>query len=75
VDDRLEYFARLVAEEPTVARARFAYANELLRAERWDDAVRELRAYLDLSEDEGNAWGRLAEALTALGRVDEAAAA
>ena len=34
---------------------------------------RELRAYLDLSEDEGNAWGRLAEALTALGRVDEAA--
>ncbi len=33
----------------------------------------ELRAYLDLAEDEGNAWGRLAEALTALGRVDEAA--
>jgi predicted Zn-dependent protease len=73
VDDRLEYFARLVAEEPTVARARFAYANELLRAERWEDAVTQLRAYLDLSEDEGNAWGRLAEALTALGRVDEAA--
>jgi len=73
VNDRLEYFARLVAAEPTVARARFAYANELIRAERWDDAVVELRAYLDLAEDEGNAWGRLAEALTALGRVDEAA--
>ena len=73
VQDRLDYFARLVAEEPTVARARFAYANELLRAERWDDAAGELRAYLELAEDEGNAWGRLAEALTALGRVDEAA--
>ncbi len=73
VQDRLDYFAKLVAEEPTVARARFAYANELLRAERWDDAVGELRAYLDLAEDEGNAWGRLGEALTALGRTDEAA--
>jgi len=71
--DRLDYFARLVAEDPTVARARFGYANELLRAERWDDAVVELRAYLELTEDEGNAWGRLAEALTKLGRVDEAA--
>ncbi len=73
VQDRLAYFARLVDEEPGVARARFAYANELLRAERWDDAVAQLRAYLDLAEDEGNAWGRLAEALTALGRVNEAA--
>jgi Flp pilus assembly protein TadD len=71
--DRLDYFARLVAEDPTVARARFGYANELLRAERWEEAVTELRAYLELAEDEGNAWGRLAEALTRLGRADEAA--
>jgi predicted Zn-dependent protease len=71
--DRLEYFERLVAEDPSVARARFGYANELLRAERLEDAVRELRAYLDLTEDEGNAWGRLAEALTKLGRPEEAA--
>ncbi|MGD9696644.1 MAG: hypothetical protein AB7V42_13425 [Thermoleophilia bacterium] len=71
--DRLEYFARLVAEDPGVARARFAYANELLRAERWPEAVEELRAYLDLAEDEGNAWGRLAEALARLDRRDEAA--
>ena len=71
--DRLDYFARLVAEDPTVARARFAYANELLRAERWAEAVDELRAYLDMAEDEGNAWGRLAEALVRLGRRDEAA--
>ena len=73
VIDRLAYFAQLVEEDPTVARARFAYANELIHAERWEEAVVQLRAYLDLQEDEGNAWGRLAEALTALGRVDEAA--
>lgn len=71
--DRLEYFERLVAEDPSVARARFGYANELLRAERLEDAVRELRAYLALTEDEGNAWGRLGEALARLGRPDEAA--
>jgi predicted Zn-dependent protease len=71
--DRLDYFAALVADDPTVARARFGYANELLRAGRDEDAVSELRAYLELAEDEGNAWGRLAEALARLGRPDEAA--
>jgi Flp pilus assembly protein TadD len=71
--DRLDYFARLAAEQPDAARARFGYAHELLRAERWEDAVGELRAYLALAEDEGNAWGRLGEALAHLGRVDEAA--
>ena len=75
MQDRLEYFAALVAEDPTVARARFGYANELMHAERWQEAVVQLRAYLDLAEDEGNAWGRLGEALTKLGHVDEAAAA
>ena len=75
VDDqeRLEYFARMVREAPEVARVRCAYANELLRAERLDDAVVELRSYLSLSEDEGNAWGRLGDALARLGRPDEAA--
>jgi predicted Zn-dependent protease len=71
--DRLAYFAALVAESPEEPRARFGYANELLRAKRHSEAVQELRVYLSLAEDEGNAWGRLAESLTALGRPDEAA--
>jgi tetratricopeptide (TPR) repeat protein len=73
VMDRIDYFARLVDEDPTVARARFGYANELLRAERWEDAIVQLRAYLELAEDEGNGWQRLGEALTKAGRPDEAA--
>ncbi len=73
VKDRLAYFADLVAAEPGQARARYGYANELHRAERWEEAAVELRAYLDLAEDEGNAWGKLADALTRLGRLDEAA--
>lgn len=71
--ERLTYFAELVAREPDESRARYGYANELYRAERWDDAVTELRAYLALAEDEGNAWGKLGDALTHLGRIDEAA--
>jgi tetratricopeptide (TPR) repeat protein len=71
--DRIEYFARAVEEAPEVARARFGYAVELQRAGRYDDAVTQYRAYLDLQADEGNAWGRLAESLVALGERDQAA--
>ena len=65
---------RLVAEDPT-RRPRALRLRQRAAARRaatrtpWS----ELRAYLDLAEDEGNAWGRLAEALARLGRVDEAA--
>ena len=71
--DRLAYFAALVRDSPEDARARFGYANELLRTADYSGAVEQLQAYLARAEDEGNAWGRLAEALTELGRIDEAA--
>lgn len=71
--DKLEYFANLVEQTPDAARARFGFAHELFKAERWEDAVREFRAYLERAEDEGNAWGRLAESLAKLGRIDDAA--
>lgn len=71
--DRLETFRALAADQPDEPRARYGYANELYRAERWEEAVAELRAYLGLAEDEGNAWGRLGDALARLGLVDEAA--
>ncbi len=71
--DRLDLFATLAAEQPEEPRARYGYANELVRAEQWAPAVDELRAYLALAEDEGNAWGKLGDALARLGRPDEAA--
>jgi len=71
--DRLAYFSRAVADAPDVARARFGYAVELQRVGRHADAVEQYRAYLDLQNDEGNAWGRLGESLTALGDRDGAA--
>ena len=71
--DRIDYFARAVEDAPQVARARFGYGVELQRAGRYAEAIAQYRAYLDLQEDEGNAWGRLAESLAATGDRDGAA--
>jgi Flp pilus assembly protein TadD len=72
VPDRLETLERMIESRPDDARLRFGLALEYLNADRDADAVRELRAYLRLAEDEGNAWGRLGEVLRRLGRDEEA---
>lgn len=71
--DRLDYFAKLAADAPDEPRARYGYANELYQAERWAEAADELRAYLALQEDEGNAWGRLGDSLARMGDPNAAA--
>lgn len=71
--DRIAYFQDLVAENPDEPRARYGLAVALRQAERWDDAIVQYRAYLDLATDEGAAYGHLAECLTAAGDVDGAA--
>ena len=72
---RLDAFRGMVAKSPTNALARFGLANEALKEGLWAEAAEQLTAYLDLQTDEGNAYGRLAEALAKLGRTDEARAA
>lgn len=72
---RLEALQQMVSSRPQDPRARFGLALEYERLERWDDVVRELRQYLAMTEDEGNAWGRLARALRRLSHDDEARAA
>ncbi|MEO6445508.1 MAG: hypothetical protein ABIZ91_14615 [Gemmatimonadaceae bacterium] len=72
---KLDTFRALVQKNPTNPLARFGLANELLKLELWAEAVDELRAYLAMHEDEGNGYGRLAQACEALGRPAEARAA
>lgn len=48
---------------------------EYEKAGAWAEVVAQLRAYLDTTEDEGNAWGRLGHALRSLGQDEEARAA
>ena len=69
---RIDTFRNMVAKNPGNALARFGLANEALKEGLWEEAREQLAAYLELHEDEGNGWGRLAEALEKLGRTDEA---
>lgn len=72
---RIEALKRMAESRPDDPRARFGLALEYERLERWEDVVRELEAYLALADDEGNAYGRLGNALRHLGREEEALAA
>jgi Flp pilus assembly protein TadD len=71
-DARIEALRKMADARPDDPRPRFGLALEYEKAGRWDDVVGELRAYLSLTADQGNAYGRLGAALRRLGRDDEA---
>ncbi len=72
LDSRIEALQRLAAARPDDPRARFGLALEYEKVGRWEEVVVELRRYLALADDEGNAYGRLGHALRQLGRGEEA---
>jgi predicted Zn-dependent protease len=72
---RIELFIRMLEQEPENTTVRFGLANELLKAERWTEAVDHLQLYLGQADDQGAAYGKLAQALERLGRGEEARAA
>lgn len=71
-NQRIEALRKMLERNPNDARLRFGLANEYEKLGQWEKVAEELRAYLDLAEDEGNAWGRLGRALRELGHDDEA---
>lgn len=70
--DRVAALERMLEKRPDDPRLRFGLALEYLNAGRTEEGVRELRAYLDATDDEGNAWGRLGAELRRAGREEEA---
>jgi len=70
--DRVAALERMLQSRPDDPRLRFGLALEYANAGRREDAARELRVYLAVSEDEGNAWGRLGTLLREMGRDAEA---
>ena len=70
--DRVAALQRMLDRNPNDTRIRFGLALEYLNAGDVESGVRELRAYLDASDDEGNAWGRLGAVLKEAGKDDEA---
>ena len=73
MEDRIEYFERMLADNPDNPTGLLALANEYNKADRYEDEATVLERYLSLhSDDEGNAYARLGDALSRLGRKDEA---
>lgn len=72
---RIEVFKKMLDAEPGNSTVRFGLANELLKLERFAEAAAELQTYLGQANDQGNAYGKLAQALERLGKFDEARSA
>lgn len=72
---RIEVFRTMLAADPANTMVRFGLANEYLKLEQWADAAAELQTYLSQADDQGNAYGKLAQAFERLGRTEEARSA
>ena len=74
--NRIEYFERMVADNPDNPTGLLALANEYQKTERYEDEAAALERYVaSHPDDEGNAYARLGDVLSHLGRKDEARAA
>lgn len=74
-NDRIAALRRMLEHSPDDPRVHFGLALEFEKTQDWTNAAAQLHRYLELAEDEGNAWGRLGHALRQLGRDEEARAA
>jgi predicted Zn-dependent protease len=72
---RLEVFKQMFAADPDNTMVRYGLANELFKAERYEETVEALNEYLRRADDEGAAYGMLARAYEKLGKREEARAA
>jgi tetratricopeptide (TPR) repeat protein len=77
MEDRINYFERMLAENPDNPTGLLALANEYAKVERYEDEAAVLERYVSLpdNDDEGNAYARLGVVLLRLGRKDEARSA
>jgi tetratricopeptide (TPR) repeat protein len=72
----IEYFERVVADNPDHPTGLLALANEYQKAERYEDEAAVLERYITSHPgDEGNAYAHLGDVFSRLGREDEARAA
>ena len=75
MEDRIEYFERMLADNPDNPTGLLALANEYNKVGRYEDEAAVLQRYVRNHEDEGNAYLRLGEALQKIVHKDEARAA
>lgn len=75
MNNRIAALQKMLERNPNDVRAHFGIAAELEKEAAWPQMIDHLRQYLAQSDDQGNAWGRLAKGLALTGRREEAAAA
>ena len=75
MEDRIEYYERMLADNPDNPTGLLALANEYGKAGRDEDEAVTLQRYVSTHDDEGNAYLRLGGAYERLGRYEEARAA
>ena len=69
---RLDTFKAMLENDPENALVRFGLANEYLKAEQYEEAIKALNDYLQRADDEGAAFGMLARAYEKTGLRDRA---
>lgn len=72
---RIDIFQQMLVADPENTMVRFGLANELLKAERFPEAIEALNIYLQQADDEGAAYGMLARACERTGERAKAQAA
>jgi predicted Zn-dependent protease len=62
MQDRIEVFEQMLANDPQNTMVMFGLAKEYEKLGRYEDVIRTLEDYLSKADDEGNAYGVLANA-------------
>ncbi len=72
MDERIQVFEQMLAADPDNTAVMFGLAKEYEKLNRHDDVIRVLEDYLAKSDDEGNAYGTLAQAYERTGNREKA---
>ena len=69
---RIDIFKQMLESDPGNASVLFGLAKEYEKAERYDELIEALKKYLASADDEGNAYGMLAQAYEKTGAREKA---
>ncbi|QQS31573.1 MAG: tetratricopeptide repeat protein [Acidobacteriota bacterium] len=72
MQDRIAVFEQMLAADPSNAMVMFGLAKEYEKAGDHQKVIALLEAYLEKADDEGNAYGTLAQAFLANGEREKA---
>ena len=70
--DRIAVFEKMITDDPGNTMVMFGLAKEYEKLGRYDDVIRVLEDYLSKADDEGNAYGTLANAYLLKGDREKA---